>query len=129
MTLSRFTAAFLAVGASTLLIPATAFAADPETVVRGERSDEIPVAYVKYRDINLGSAEGVDALRARVRRAANAMCIERGTVDLARQFAGWRCRDAAIASAEPQIASAAERFASQQVASAAPIAIRMYTSR
>ncbi len=111
--------------AAATLAPTLAFAEDNETVVRGVRGDGVPVAYVKYNDLNLGSPEGVKALNARVRRVADAMCMPNGIHDLRTKWMGWECRDIAIASAKRQISRAVERFSNADYASLPAISIKV----
>lgn len=110
--------------AAALVTPTFAYADDKETVVRGVRSDGAPVAYVKYRDLNLGTPEGVKALNDRVRRVANSMCMPNGVHDLRTKWMGWECRDIAIASAKPQIARVVENYSKADYASLPEISVK-----
>jgi UrcA family protein len=123
MTLIKSASVLLATSLAALFIPTAAFAQNDETVVKGARYGDQPVAYVQYRDINLGSAEGQRKLQARVRYAANNICIQNGITDLETRMSGLRCRDAAIANAAPQIARVVERFRDRDFAALEPIAI------
>jgi UrcA family protein len=74
-----------------------------------------PAARIGYDDLNLSGAAGKARLQARVRHAAETLCVGTGVETLKDRLAGAKCRDAAIAAAEPQIANAidkAGRFAS-----------------
>jgi UrcA family protein len=122
-TFLKIASAALAVSATALLIPTAAMAQDDETVVRGERSDDAPVGYVTFRDINLASAEGQATLQSRVRRVARSICTTTGFKELAREIDERACRVAAVESAQPQIARVVERYRAGEFASLAPIAI------
>ncbi len=123
MITTKMASAILAAGAAALLIPTVAFADEAETVVRGERGEDVPVGYVKFRDVNLGSDDGITTLRSRIRRVANNICLTQGHKDLGRKMAERACRDTAIQSAEPQIASVVQRFRAGEFAALTPIAI------
>jgi UrcA family protein len=74
-----------------------------------------PVARVAYDDLNLRGAAGKARLQARVRRAAETLCLGTGIESLKDRLAGAKCRDSAIEAAAPQVADAigkAGRFAS-----------------
>ncbi|WBX82994.1 UrcA family protein [Sphingosinicella microcystinivorans] len=116
MTLVKISAIAFAAAMTTAAFAPAAHAME-ETVI--EANTARPVAYVKYGDLNLATDAGVKTLHDRVRRAATAMCVERGIRDLRREMAGIACRNAAISSAAPQI-TAAINNAGTQVASNAP---------
>jgi UrcA family protein len=124
MTLTKIASAFIATTASLMLIPAAASAEDPETVVSGTRgSDDVPVAYVSYRGLNLATPTGVASLERRVAVAARRICTTNGVQPLAIEMKEKACVDAAIGSATPQIARAVEGFANRDVAALEPIAV------
>ncbi len=102
--------------AATFLMSGAAFAQNDDTLVQGERIGDRPVALVKYRDINFATPKASDMLHARVRRAASRICEQSGVVDLATAARGWRCRDEAVARAEPQVAEVITRFQNRDVA-------------
>lgn len=60
-------------------------------------------ATVRYDDLNLRTAAGVERLNARVRAAADRLCVGSGVESLEARLAGIECRDALIAAAAPQI--------------------------
>jgi UrcA family protein len=96
-------AASLAVTGGTLAATgAPAFAA--ELVVTGNPA---PSTRVALGDLNLRSGAGLKRLEARVRTAAERLCIGTGTETLRARLDGLACRDAAISAAAPQIARAA----------------------
>ena len=70
----------------------------------------VPTAHVSYADLNLHSDAGRQALEFRVRSAADSLCFEYGTADLARKALGQECYRKAIASAQLQIAAAVQSF-------------------
>jgi UrcA family protein len=115
--------AAMAIFAAAALPAGMAAAQDVDTVVDGQRSGDNAKAYVKFRDLNLGSTEGVAALKSRVRRAANSVCMPNGVTDLATTSRALACRGTAIAAAQPQIARAVERFRNQDYAALAPISM------
>ena len=85
----------------------------PETVVTGEieqaplRDDaELVSTVVRYSDLDLASAAGVDALHRRVHRAATRICVDPNPQPLELRQAGLTCRDGAIAGAQDQVAAA-----------------------
>jgi UrcA family protein len=123
MTPNKTATAFVIASAAGLLLPAAALAQTDDTVVQGQRGD-LPVAYVQYRDINLGNAEGVGKLRARGRRVADAICVEHGVTSLSRRVSGLHCKQTAITSAEPQIARVVARFRDGDLAALQPIGLR-----
>jgi UrcA family protein len=80
------------------------------------------VATVRYDDLNLRSAAGVDRLNARIRAAAERLCIEPGVKGLDASLAGIECRDALIAAAAPKVRSAVEGTGSEYAANAVTLA-------
>jgi UrcA family protein len=80
------------------------------------------VATVRYDDLNLRSAAGVERLNARVRAAAERLCIEPGVKSLDASLAGLECRDALIAAAAPRVRSAVEDTGSEYAANAVTLA-------
>ncbi|MBV8685360.1 MAG: UrcA family protein [Alphaproteobacteria bacterium] len=89
-------AAFAVSGATLAATGAPAAAA--EMVVTAQ-----PTARVAYEDLDLRSPAGAARLDARVRAAAEKLCFGTGTVTLQARLEGFACRDAAIASAAPQV--------------------------
>ena len=96
-------AASLAVTGGTLAATG-APAAAADLVVTGSTA---PTARVSFDDLNLRSEAGLKRLDARIRAAADRLCIGTGTETLQARLEGLACRDAAIASAAPQIQRAA----------------------
>lgn len=64
----------------------------------------VVAARIRYDDLDLRSAAGAARLAARVRAAAERVCLEPGVQRLDARLAGLECRDALIAAAGPQIA-------------------------
>jgi UrcA family protein len=67
-----------------------------------------PAARIGYDDLNLRAAAGKARLAARVRHAAETLCVGTGVETLKDRLADAKCRDGAIAAAAPQIAKAVE---------------------
>jgi UrcA family protein len=111
-------------GTLTLLSSVPAIAQDTETVVSGSRPDDVAVAYVKYRDLNLSNKIGAERLQRRVRRAARSVCIDDGNIPLMRRMEGNKCFVRALAGAEPQIARAIERFRTNEFAARPSIVVK-----
>jgi UrcA family protein len=89
-------AALLATGGGIAALTSPAFAAEVEAPAA--------VTTVRYEDINLRTAAGVEHLNARIRDAAERLCIEAGVKkSLDAGLAGLECRDTAIASAAQQV--------------------------
>ena len=103
-------AASLAVVTGTLAATATpAFAAGNGTRTAAAR--------VAYDDLNLQSAGGLRRLDARIRAAAERLCVPNGATTLRERLAAQACLDDAIAAATPQILRAT------QVQPASPIVL------
>ncbi len=115
MTLVKISAIAFAAAMTTAAFVPAANAMD-ETIV--EAHTQRPVAHVKYGDLNLTTDAGVQALHGRVRRAANAMCLESGRQDPRRESLALACRNTAISSAAPQIAAAIDNAGMQVAANA-----------
>ena len=123
MTLVKISAIAFAAAMTTAAFVPAAYAMD-ETIV--EANMVRTVAHVQYGDLNLASDDGVKTLHSRVRRAAHAMCFEGGRQDLRRDLLSMECRNAAIASAKPQITAASNNAGTQVAANAgAAITIAM----
>jgi UrcA family protein len=108
-------AALATTGGGIAALGAPAFAAEikgPATVV----------ATVRYDDLNLRTGAGVDRLNARIRAAADRLCIEPGVKGLDAGLAGIECRDALIAAAAPKVRAAVAGKASEYAASAVTLA-------
>ena len=76
-----------------------------------------PSARVSYADLDVLSTAGRQALEARVRSAAQALCYSPGKTDLDRALAGKKCFASAMAGARDQIDAAvlsSRAFASSQ---------------
>lgn len=95
---------------SACTLSAPAFAWGDETIVSGSR--ETTSRAVSYTDLNLANASDVAALKSRVRRAAEALCVDNRVRDVTTIAHGITCRNDAIERAEPQIASAIARAGS-----------------
>ena len=114
-----------AVTALGLAIAAPAVAA-PSPVVVTATSEDIPIRYVTYRDLNLVNAAGEKTLLSRVKHAVNDVCIESVGDDMTRRFTQRDCRYNSWAGAKPQIDRAVQRareIAANGWSSIAPVAI------
>jgi|GEM_PF-2378637 len=108
-------AAFASTGGGIAALTGPAFAAEvqaPATVV----------ATVRYDDLNLRTAAGVERLNARIRAAAERLCIEPGVKGIDASLAGIECRDALIAAAAPRVRSVVEGRGSEYAANAVTLA-------
>jgi UrcA family protein len=92
--------------ASALALCGTA-AAEP-IAVGGDT--EVLRASVKFADLNLASKAGREALEARVRGTARRLCGGAPLQPLHEMRASRKCRNEAIADAEPQIARAVANY-------------------
>lgn len=90
MTRTTIFLAALAATAATVSFPAFATEAAPTTEVR-------------YADLNLATAGGAQALKARVERAAKRVCRIDGDRTLASAAQAKACTSIAIAKAMPQV--------------------------
>lgn len=73
---------------------------------------------VDHADLNLGSNAGVRRLQARIRNAAERLCIEPGTISVQQQAASKACIAETMAAAQPQVRLAIARRSDQQFAAA-----------
>jgi UrcA family protein len=108
-------AALASTGGGIAALTGPAFAAEgkaPATVV----------ATVRYGDLNLRTVAGVERLNARIRAAADRLCIEPGVKRLDASLAGLECRDAFIAAAAPQVRSAVAASGADYAANAVTLA-------
>lgn len=78
---------------------------------------EFPTAVVGYSDLNLARPAGVDRLNARIRRAAELLCVDNGVRPLSEVMLSRACTRDAIAGAQPQVDRAVADFHSSQLAS------------
>ena len=69
------------------------------------------VASISHADLNLTSAAGIARLDARVRRAAERLCIDPGVRPLHFASQSRACVDEAVAAARPQLNRAIEQAA------------------
>jgi UrcA family protein len=123
MFAARVGAAAIAAAMTALIVPiATPAHAMDETIV--EANAQRPVAKVSYADLDLRRAADVEALNARVRRAATNICINPSDRDLRLQMAGRECRDTALEGAKPQVLAAIAN-AGQQLAQATTITVAL----
>ncbi len=74
--------------------------AQPPVTVYGTTA---PSARISYADINLGSAEGIAALKNRVRSAASDICLEPAREDLDVNMARKMCYRTAIRDGFSQV--------------------------
>ena len=91
----------VAAAAAALTVATTSFATPP--------SSDPPSVSVRYDDLNLATAAGVNALYHRISTAARAVCPDIYSRDLGIVAAGERCQASAIAHAvsdlhNPQLA-------------------------
>ena len=79
----------------------------------------VPTAQVSYADLNLGTADGVRALEARVRDAAEGLCVRGGMEPFWHMQAERDCMLAAIADVSAEVdravASADEQDAAEKI--------------
>jgi UrcA family protein len=91
----------VAAASAALTVATTSFAAQP--------SSDPPSVSVRYDDLNLSTAAGVNALYQRISTAARAVCPDVHSRDLGVAAAGERCKASAVAHAvsdlhNPQLA-------------------------
>ncbi|WP_181008498.1 UrcA family protein [Sphingomonas montanisoli] len=89
----KFVALVATVVATTATIAFPASAAEPLA----------PQAFVRYGDLTLASADGATELKARVSRAAEMVCANRGDKSLQAMTAAKKCAKIAEARAMPQV--------------------------
>jgi UrcA family protein len=104
-------AAIMALAVTGATFAATSPASGAELVVNGTN---VPTVRVGYADLDLRSTAGVARLERRVAAAADKLCIGVGEEALADRLAGFRCRDATIAAARPQVRRAIDRVSMAQ---------------
>jgi UrcA family protein len=78
-----------------LAVTAGAFAAAP--------SDQLSKVTVRYDDLNLATAAGVDVLYRRISSAARTVCHDENSRDLGIAAAVRQCRESAIAQAVHEV--------------------------
>lgn len=122
------TGIFVASAAMLMAMPAAvpASAAGPKSVVVTGTSDELVTRQVRYRDLDITSAQGERELIERVHFAVNSVCHEAvgGRVGYLRQT--MSCQARSWSSAQPQIERAVERardIAANGWSAIAPVAI------
>src|SRR5438309_8877728 len=69
----------------------------------GLTAPAVVAATVRYDDLNLRSAAGIERLNARIRAAADRLCIAPGVKGLDASLAGLECRDALIEAAGSRV--------------------------
>lgn len=69
----------------------------------GIAAPAVVAATVRYDDLNLRSAAGIDRLNARIRAAADRLCIAPGVKGLDASLAGLECRDTLIEAAGSRV--------------------------
>ena len=94
-------AAFASTGGGIAALTGPAFAAEV-------KAPAVVAATVRYDDLNLRTAAGVERLNGRIRAAAERLCVEPGVKGLDASLAGIACRDALIAAAAAQVRIAVE---------------------
>jgi UrcA family protein len=90
----------LATSAATLVATGAPAAAATPIVVE---ATQVPTARVGHEDLNLRTAAGVRRLQARVRRAAEQLCLEPNSKSLQVVADGKACVRVAIEQASPQV--------------------------
>ena len=100
-----FTAAFATTGVTLVATGAPAAAQTPIVV----EAVPTPSVRVSHADLNLLSAAGLHRLNARVRNAAEKLCLEPNTRQIETIVAGKSCVRIALDRAAPQIAQAIDR--------------------
>lgn len=80
-----------------------AFAAAAATLAFPALAQTAPVTEVSYADLNLANADGAEALKARVVRAAKRVCTMEGDKSLDGAMAARKCTSVAVARAMPQV--------------------------
>jgi UrcA family protein len=93
-------AAALATSAATLVATGAPAAAATPIVVE---ATQVPTARIAHDDLNLRTATGVRRLQARVRRAAEQLCVEPHNKSLQVVADGKACVRVAIEQASPQV--------------------------
>jgi UrcA family protein len=85
---------------------ATALTSAAPVLAKADSQYEPTTRIVKYDDLDLASAQGRKRLNTRVRMAANVACGFWSSKSLSEKRVIDKCRKAAMAKAEPQIAAA-----------------------
>ncbi|MCZ4340258.1 UrcA family protein [Sphingomonadaceae bacterium G21617-S1] len=99
---------------STFLITLAAAAATAGTMsFPAFAQDASRSAEVRYADLNLGSADGATALKARVTRAANHVCGVTSELSLRAAASAKSCSKTAVAKAMPQVELALAKAGTQ----------------
>jgi UrcA family protein len=70
---------------------------------------EYPSSVVSYRDLDLGTVEGLRTLDGRVSRVVSQLCFEGGFKDLAERVDQRQCQEFATSMAQRDVQAAAER--------------------
>lgn len=78
---------------ATLLVPGAGMTRPAET---------LPTVRIEYKDLNLGTREGVNALDRRIKRTINALCAVERYPDPGGRAAERRCKQVRRAQATPQ---------------------------
>lgn len=99
---------------STLFIAALAAVATAGTVSFPAYAAEAgKISEVRFSDLNLASADGAAALKARIERAAKKVCTVAGDNRLDGQAKAKACQKVAVAKAMPQVELALARAGTQ----------------
>ena len=106
---------------------AAAFAAAPATAQRPVTVYGVPSAsvYVSYADLNLSQADGVAALHARIRRAANNLCISDSIMPASILLQERACAAEAVAGAQAQIQRALAGIDNSRFAGGRPLTVAL----
>jgi len=94
------------------MIFAAAFAATAATVSFPAFAGT-PTVLVRYADLNLTSSSGAEELKARVNRAARAVCRNDGDKSLSARAASIQCTKVSVARAMPQVELALAKSGTQ----------------
>ena len=111
------------VACSIAAVPASAQSDSPTTVTRSRQVDEPDTIRVPYGDLSLVNASAADALRARVKQAAQRSCGN-FYYSWALMSRRWACEAIVWKVAEPQIAAAIARAGAGQSLAAGAVVVR-----
>ncbi len=99
---------------STLFFAAlAAFATAGTVAVPAYAGETGKISEVRFSDLNLASAEGATALKARIERAAKKVCTDGGDTTLEGLAKAKACQKVAVAKAMPQVELALARAGTQ----------------
>lgn len=108
---------------SAILVAAALSASAVSSIATPAFAADLPRAEIRYADLNLKTADGAQALRARVERAADRVCGTHGVVDLRTRMEARQCAETALAKAMPQVELALANAQKVQVAENRPVSV------